>query len=326
MPAAGAGAPEPEGAALRQALQLQRRQGRVGADQHDDRPALRQVPVREQQVLAQMTSHGRAQDGELVAHPEVRLHQDAQGVGMALDLEAARARARAPLELVGLHARPAADVALGHRAAARGVEGCQRVLLRDVAPADVVGGPVVGLGDDGHGPAMGAAEGVRIGVDHPAHRGVMHDADRMGVGEADRPLKITGVPHPVDAGHFAVAVQVELPGPHGQRHRMVAARQNRGHAGADLRPAAAAPGAQRREAHLHPRDVGDGVERAGRAGKAQTQIPCARFGHWHRILDCKMMNPIGHRPAARSLRQAAESAKAPQLSRTAAELNQYTTW
>jgi hypothetical protein len=38
------------------------------------------------------------------------------------------------------------------------------------------------------------------------------------------------------------------------------------------------------------------------------------------------MNPIGHRPAAWSLRQAAESAKAPKLARTATELNQYTTW
>jgi hypothetical protein len=52
-------------------------------------------------------------------------------------------------------------------------------------------------------------------LDHPAHDGMMDDADGVRIGETDGPEEIPGIGDPVRAGHLAVAVEVELTGPHG---------------------------------------------------------------------------------------------------------------
>jgi len=115
----------------------------------------------------------------------------------------------------------------------RAAQRLERVPLLDMPAADVVHQAVVGFGDHRHRPGV-VAKVLSVMLDHPADRGVMDDADGMGVGETDGAEEIPGVVDPVRAGHFAVAVEVELTGPDGGRRARVPARQHRGDARIDL--------------------------------------------------------------------------------------------
>ena len=87
------------------------------------------------------------------------------------------------------------------------------MLLFDMPAADVIGQAVIGLGHNRHGPGMVIQKKTGILIDHPTDRGVMHHADRMGIGDADRADKIAGFMNPVGAGHLAVAVERDIDRP-----------------------------------------------------------------------------------------------------------------
>ena len=74
--------------------------------------------------------------------------------------------------------------------------------------------------------------GLRVGADHPFCRGVMDDADAVGVGDADRSDEIAAVMDPVGPRHLAIAVQRVHAGPDRFRVWLSAERQDCGHAGA----------------------------------------------------------------------------------------------
>jgi len=61
--------------------------------------------------------------------------------------------------------------------------------FRDVAAADVVHHGVICLGDYGHRPGIVFLKVLSVLVDHPAHRGVVNDADGMRISETDGPTK-----------------------------------------------------------------------------------------------------------------------------------------
>ena len=137
--------------------------------------------------------------------------------------------------------------------------------LGDVESGDVAEIAIVGFGCDRQRPQALAELGKAL--EHPLQRGVVGEADREGVGDCDRPCEPASVPDPMGAGHLAVAVQRMYAGPDRIEQVLGRARQNGGHAGMD----AAGFILQGREAGTHAGDVGDGIERARRAGQRQPE-------------------------------------------------------
>ena len=91
--------------------------------------------------VIQVTTAGekpKARQGELVSGSEVRLHQDADGVGAGTDRDASRAGARASFELVAVHACSAADGSLEQGS----VRGCLECGTGEVG-GDMIGVDVV---------------------------------------------------------------------------------------------------------------------------------------------------------------------------------------
>jgi hypothetical protein len=80
--------------------------------------------------------------------PEVGLHQCAQVVGLAAEIEAPRGGAGAALELVADHARAAADIAFRDLPAPCRLERRDHVRLADVQAVHVVQCGIAGLGHD----------------------------------------------------------------------------------------------------------------------------------------------------------------------------------
>ena len=177
---------------------------------------------------------------ELRAGAEVGLHQRTDGVLMASYLYLAGAGSGAALEFIGRIAGAAAYVAFLYRPASGATQCLQRMVLLDVAPADVIHQSVVGFRHHRHGPGI-VLEVLLVLLDHPSHSGVMHDTDRVGVGETDGTYEITGILDPMCAGHLAVAVEGVLSCPDWQGFAAVSARQDGGNTGVDL----ALPGSAR---------------------------------------------------------------------------------
>ena len=149
------------------------------------------------------------------------------------------------------------------------------MLGKNMLAVDIVQHAVIGLGDHRHGPDMFVAEGLAVGVDHPAGRGVMYHPHRMGVGNADRAGEIAGVVNPVHPGHLAIAVKAELPGPDRAGFGVMAVGQDRRDPGADPRGIVD----QRGIADQNAGDVRYGVMRPRRPRKVQPKVPGARFRH-----------------------------------------------
>ena len=157
-------------------------------------------------------------DHERVAYAVVGLHERASNIGMAGDVDTPRRSADAALELVADHARAAADIALGHRAALRTVQRAIDVLCAHVKAVDVVQFAVPGLGDDRRRPPVTGRVG-RTSANPPGDHRVVHDADAVRVGEHDRPVDLAHFVQVGRARHFAVAVQREPPSVDGTQQR-----------------------------------------------------------------------------------------------------------
>ena len=96
----GAGAPHAERAAARDALQLQRQQGRVGRD-HDDQRA--GIVTRVWRGPGEFADRDAA-NGQLLAPPEIGLHQRAERKASIADRKPPRRAARATLVGITAHA------------------------------------------------------------------------------------------------------------------------------------------------------------------------------------------------------------------------------
>src|SRR5690606_9831404 len=163
----------------------------------------------------------------------VGLHQGAESVGLAVDLDQPRGAAGTALVAVADHAVAAADVAFGNGAASCCIQRSQGVGLGYMLTVNVVDHPVVGLGHYRHGPEVLALPEVGVLADRPARGCMVDDADTVRVGDAQRTDEVAAVLDPVRAGHLAVAVERVETRPHRLRLAVAAARQDGGDAGLD---------------------------------------------------------------------------------------------
>ena len=147
---------------------------------------------------------------------------------------------------------------------------------------NVVQRPVKRLGHHRHRPHTRVLKGLSITLDHPSGHRVMHHSDRMCVGDADRPQKVTRILDPVAAGHLTIAVQHKGPGPYRLWPTGFSMRQDRSHPGAN-RTLAWHQGSpirdHRRHSDSHPSNIGDRVPRTGLTRKIQPQITRPWFRH-----------------------------------------------
>src|SRR5262249_52868308 len=88
-----------------------------------------------------------AGDAQLIAPPEIRLHQNADRVSAGLLIEPARCRADAALEAITDHAGAAANIAFADGTALCRIERVKDVLRLDVKAVDIVEIAVPGLSD-----------------------------------------------------------------------------------------------------------------------------------------------------------------------------------
>ena len=224
------------------------------------------------------------------ATPAIRLNECADGVAVAglsapgIRRDHARRGASPALELITNHAGPAADAAFGDRPALRGIERVRDVLRFHMESVDVIQPAVPGFGDHRQAPPVTGL--IRRAVrEAPRDDRVARHAHAMGVGNNDRPLEKAALFHPRGAGHLSVAVQTESPGINRIVQRIVAAWNDRGHAGADrtfadLEFSLAAD--QSREADFDSGDVRDRVEFSGRAVKWNAERAGANGGRFRR--------------------------------------------
>ena len=142
------------------------------------------------------------------------------------------------------------------------VERREDVLLGDMKAIDVVERSVPRLGDDRQRPIE-----LKAFLHQPFDYRIAHDAHAVRVGDHHRTGEEAGFLEPGGTRHFAVAVEGEPAPEHGIAVRG-AAREDRGDTGAhrslsdDELPLS---GDDRAMPNGHPRDVGNGVQRAGRA-------------------------------------------------------------
>ena len=262
---------------LRDAVELVRQERRVRRDDDDDGAVVALgrslVPAAR---LAQELPDRHARDAKCGARAVVRLHQHADRERVALHVHVARRRPDAALESVAGHAGAAADVALLDRAGFRALD--RRIDVRGfyVESVDVVQLAVPGLGDDRCRPPV--ARGIRVTVLHaPGDRRLVHGADAVRIGEHHRPFEKAAFFDPGASGHLARAVQHEAAAEHRRRDRRAPARQDGGHAGAHFAAVRKVVN-QRDLADGHAGDVGDGIERAGRAVEWNAEIARPRPG------------------------------------------------
>jgi hypothetical protein len=162
----------------------------------------------------------------------------------------------------------------------RGIDGVKSVLRFDVESVDVVEPAIPGFRDDGKRPPVSGHFRLAMG-NTPLNDGVADDADAVRVGDHHGTIEETGLFHPDGAGHFAVAIERPPAGKNRTAHGILAARENGSHAGshgafANLELAFA--GNERGVADGDAGNIGDGVERAGRAVKRHAEIAGARLG------------------------------------------------
>jgi hypothetical protein len=167
-----------------------------------------------------------AVDHQPLAAAVVGLHEHADHVAAGDP----RRRPDPALEPVADHARAAAHAALGDasrtRCGQRGVD----MLGAHVLAVDVAHVPVVGLADDREVPAHLVRRPLGGGG---RDQRIAHDADRVRVREADARRQEAGLAHPFEAGQLPVAVQAMRPGGQRLAPRVVGARDDHRHAGAD---------------------------------------------------------------------------------------------
>ena len=169
---------------------------------------------------------------------------------------------------------PTLPSATGPRA--RLVERAPHMLGADVKAVDVVKLAVPGLGHHRQRPPIAARIG-RPSAHAPSDHRVARDADAVGVGQHDRAFKLPGFLQPSRARHLAIAVKRKHRAESGDVQAVAPARQDRGHAGANLAPGVALDVADQRDlTHRHAGHVGDGVERPRRALERNAEIARAR--------------------------------------------------
>ena len=211
-------------------------------------------------------------DPELRAGSIVTLNQDAYRV----PTNYLGCRAGTALEAVAGHSSTSPPIALGNGSGRCGIHRGESVFGRDVLPVDVVKA-IVGLGHDGHHEIV-----VEMALaDHPFDHRIAHNADRVRVSDHDGALNKTGFLNPRRAGHFAIAVQRE-PGAKDGVEVGPAARKDGCDAGPDgtfthdERTRFAFD--QRRESDFDASDIGDCVERSGRAVHGKAEVARAVLG------------------------------------------------
>ena len=193
----------------------------------------------------------------------VGLDQYPDGVPAVLLSHLARRGPDAGLEAEGLHPGPATHVPFGHRPASGRFERCEQMLGPDVLAVDVVEVAVPGLRHDRQGPDANLAPACDAG----GHQRVAHHPDAVRVGEADRGRQHPRFADPFEPGHLAVAVEGVAPREDRLFPGIAIVRDHDGDAGpdrslADLQRPISRD--ERRVADANARDVGDGVQRAGR--------------------------------------------------------------
>ncbi len=175
--------------------------------------------------------------------------------------EDARSGAGTAFEFITDHSGSAADTAFGDRASFCTVERARDILWFQVEAIDVVQPAVPRLRHDRQAPPVTSL--VRRPMRQaPGDDRVARHADTVGVRNYDRPFEESAFLHPGRAGHFAIAVQAESAGVNRIVERVMAARNNRGHAGAhrafaDFEFSLAAD--QSRKTDFDPGDVGDRI-------------------------------------------------------------------
>ena len=207
-------------------------------------------------AIGNLAAHRHAIDPQQIARAVIGLHQGADGEMLAGGFDHPARGADPALELVADHARAAADIALGHRAAAGGVQRGMGHGLGDRKGLGIGEPAVMGLGHDRQMPGRLDAE-----LDGIAADGIAHGADAMGAGDADGAGEQALLGEPDGAGHLAIAVEAVEAGEAVVVPDVAAAGPDHGDAGADHRRLVADQG---RMADLHPGDIGDGIERPRR--------------------------------------------------------------
>ena len=151
---------------------------------------------------------------------------------------------------------------------------CATSLGFHVKAVDVVQPAIPCLGDHRQAPPI-AGLVSRAVRESPGDDRIARDADAVRVCDNDRSFEKPALLHPGRAGHLAISVQAEVAGVNRIVQRLMAARHDRGHAGAhrafaDFEFSLAAD--QGGVADLHARDIGDRIELSGCAVESNAEI------------------------------------------------------
>ena len=245
-------------------------QGRIGGDHHNDRPGFFWYQTFERHEAA----NGLAQHVEPRAFAVIGLHQNAHGIGLIPNRHTARGGAGACLELISNHAGATAHRTFGDGARCGTVQRFDSMFGLHEHRVDVVQNAIISFGDHRHGPGDAVAEMVGIAVNHPACRTRVAGPNAVGVGDQNRAQKIAAVLDPMRPGHLAIAVQRGLASADGFGVAGIHPRDDRRDSGAHM----AGRVLQGAKPHADPGHIGDGIQRAGRAGKRQAKITGAGHG------------------------------------------------
>ena len=214
-----------------------RQQRRVGGDHDDDRAGRRAASSTHGRPLACCRgSPGRPARRRRAAarrRPKLACTSTPDRVAAVLGSSSRDDGADAALEAVADHAGAAADVALGHRPALGAVERLEDVRLLDVEAVDVVEVAVVGLGHDRQRPPVARARRAWPLLTRQAMTASRTTPTLWVLVISTGPSRKPDSSTQVGAGHLAVAVEREPAGEDGWSCESLAARQDRGDAGAD---------------------------------------------------------------------------------------------
>src|SRR5258706_11844954 len=145
-----------------------------------------------------------AVDLQSFAPPVVGLDEYAHRVATGRCRNHARGCAGAALEIVADHASAPAYVAFGHRPTRR-VLYCLRNMLRlHVQSVDITEQAIVGLGHHRQSPEDILSIMMGYGI---THQRIAYHAHAMRIGERNRRHEHPRLPHPLQSGHLAVAVE-----------------------------------------------------------------------------------------------------------------------
>ena len=231
-------------------------------------------------VEADPRATGTTVDRQAHAPPEVRLHQQTDGVAAVVSVETVKKRCRCPLEPAAHHAGAPADRGFRHRPGCRPLKRREDVLRAHVLPFDVVQPAIPGLADHRQGPHAFAR------LTRPGRRGderIAHDADRVRIGERDGRGQQPGLADHLEPRQLTVAVEAMRPREQRLGERIAIVRHDDRDSGAH-RPATdlegPLPGHERGVSDTDTRDIRDGIERTRRQEPdADAQIAKAWVRH-----------------------------------------------